>query len=150
MPASSELTMPCDEVQCAAACKPNLCASSQIARSSETSNDGRSGSLVRVLPAGRGSLDEVRAFLDELAHSGAALVHARRGRAEIAEMPADDGDRSAREYQARRGDDAHLDRLPQQECRAVFRAAVSQRGYAGIQVFARVLRRLNRQHFVGQ
>ena len=50
MPASKAFTMPCDETQCAAACLPNLCASSQIALSSSTLNDGLSGWLVRVLP----------------------------------------------------------------------------------------------------
>ena len=50
MPDASTLTIPWEDAQWAAACLPNLWASSQIAESSSTLNDGRSEKLVRVLP----------------------------------------------------------------------------------------------------
>ena len=50
MPESSALSMAWELVQWAAACLPNLCASSQMAVNSSTLKDGRSGNEVFVLP----------------------------------------------------------------------------------------------------
>ena len=97
-----------------------------------------------------GNLDEVRALLDELADGCAALVHACRRGAEVAEVAAYDGDGPAGEYEARSGDDAQVNRLTKHECGAVLCAAVSQRGNAGVEVAAGVLRCLHGEHLVGQ
>ena len=100
--------------------------------------------------AGGGNLDEVRALLDELADGCAALVHACCGGAEVAEVAAYDGDGPAGEHEARSGDDAQVNRLTKHECGAVLCAAVSQRGNAGVEVAAGVLRCLHGEHLVGQ
>ena len=100
--------------------------------------------------AGGGNLDEVRALLDELADGCAALVHACCSGAEVAEVAAYDGDGPAGEYEAGRRYDAQIDCLSEHESGAVLRAAVSEGGYAGVEVAAGVLRCLHGEHLVGQ